>query len=183
MGWIPNPTLRRHGWIPNLSKPARHLLLNSASQIPKLAHRARGPAPFWIPNLSGLHPWLLAGFQIRASWTALAAAGCRPSRGLRAVADDFKELALVEQQDESPELDSGQGEQQARVERQSWRRELSHRWREIEGRRPGAAGLQRDRRCSWLSAGACRGGSSGTKTLYQWLHGGYMTTQKRKSPA
>ena len=25
--------------------------------------------------------------------------------------------------------------------------------------------------------------AAGTKTLYQWLHGGYMTSRKRKSPA
>ena len=33
---------------------------------------------------------------------------------------DSKGLMLAKQQDESPELDSGQGEQQARVERRSW---------------------------------------------------------------
>ena len=32
-------------------------------------------------------------------------------------------------------------------------------------------------RTGWSSRAA------GTKTLYQWLHGGYMTSQKRQSPA
>ena len=32
-------------------------------------------------------------------------------------------------------------------------------------------------RMGWSSRAA------GTKTLYQWLHGGYMTSQKRQSPA